>query len=113
MNFKPVIVLFILVIGGTWYGLVGGKQINESHVRQLYSDYFSALDKRDGKAVCDLFSEKISGKFKSTSPSMPVKEEITKANVCASVEELYETKEKLEKASGEEFFFNFDYTIKS
>ena len=110
---KKLFAALCLAAVGFWYAFVGGKQLDESHVRGLYADYLSAFDNRDGKALCDLFDAKVSGRFKSTSRSMTVKESFDKATACAAVEDIYEKKKLLEAAAGTELHTNFEVTIKS
>jgi hypothetical protein len=96
---------------GIWYAMVGGRQIDESHVRHLYAEYMSAFDKGDGKAVCEMFDDKVSGSFRSTAPSIRVNETIDKATACAAVDDFYQKKKKLEALSGEEMHTNLEFTI--
>lgn len=112
MNMKAIAVVGCLAYG-IWYAAIGGRQINEGHVRDLYKEYWSAFDRGDGKAVCELFSDTVSGRFTSTSRSMPVKETLDKAAACSSVDDFYQAKKQLEEKAGEELYTNFEYTIKS
>jgi hypothetical protein len=94
-----------------WYAAVGGRQIDEGHVRHLYEEYLAAFDKGDGKAVCEMFDDKVSGSFRSTAPSMRVNETITKSTACAAVDNFYLAKKKFEEISGEEMHTNLEFTI--
>ncbi|MCX9155648.1 hypothetical protein OPU71_05860 [Niveibacterium sp. 24ML] len=98
---------------GIWFAAVGGKRITQEHVAAIYHEYASAYDRGDGKAVCDLFSDGVHGKFSSTARSMPVNEVVTKASVCSSVDDFYRSKAVLEEQVGHELFTNIEYTIKS
>lgn len=113
MNIKFLVVTATCVAYGVWFALIGGKQVSTEHVEALYKDYASAFDRGDGKAVCALFSDRIHGKFTSTSRTMPVRESIDKKAVCSSVEDFYRTKKQLEAAAGAELYTNIEYTIKS
>jgi len=110
---KTLFAILCLAAVGFWYAFVGGKQVDESHVRGLYADYVSAFDNREGKALCELFDAKVGGRFKSTSRTMTVKESFDKASACAAVEDIYEKKRLLEAATGMELHTNFEVTIKS
>ena len=112
MNLK-LVALVACGAYGAWYVAIGGRQISEEHVRDLYHDYWSAFDKGDGKAVCSLFSDDVSGNFKSTSRSMHVKESIDKATACSAVDDFYQSKKHLEESIGQDLHTNFEYTIKS
>lgn len=108
---KALLVVVGLALAGIWYAAIGGKKIDESHVRQWYADYLAAFDRQDGKAACALFDAKVSGRFRSGSPSIPVKEIVDKASVCAAVDEFHEAKRKLEAAAGTELYTNFELTV--
>lgn len=112
MNIK-LIALAGCIGYGIWFVAIGGKQIATEDVEELYRQYGSAFDRGDGKAVCDLFNDGVTGKYKSTSRSMPVKELVSKASVCSSVDDFYQTKKQLENATGQELYTNFAYTINS
>lgn len=110
MNFKAI-GLLVCIGYGIWYLAIGGKQLNEQQVADLYRDYVSAFDRADGKAVCELFSDQVQGRFKSTSRTMPVKEVVDKASVCTAVDEFYRDKKTMEDAVGHELYTNIEYTI--
>jgi hypothetical protein len=112
MGMKLVVGLCAIAFG-VWYALVGGRKIDEGHVRSLYADYLSAFDKGDGKAVCAMFDDKVTGNFRSTAPSMKVQETIDKAAACAAVDDFYAKKKKLEAMTGEELHTNLEFTINS
>lgn len=112
MNIK-LIAIAVCAGYGIWFAAIGGKQITAEHVEALYKDYASAFDRGDGKAVCDMFSDNVRGKFSSTSRSMPVKEVVSKEAVCASVDDFYRSKKQMEDAVGNELYTNIEYTIKS
>jgi len=112
MNIKAI-ALVGLAAYGIWYATIGGKRIDEADVSGLYKDYWAAFDKADGKAVCDLFTDKVTGHARSTARSMPVAENFDKQVACTSVEDFYKTKKKLEDAMGEEMFTNVEFHIKS
>ena len=96
-----------------WYAQVGGRQVTPEHVQALYRDYASAFDRGDGAAVCKLFSERVHGRFVSTSRSMPVPEQVSKASACAAVDAFLANKARLEAAVGHELFTNIEYTVHS
>lgn len=98
---------------GIWFAAIGGRQLSPEHVQTLYRDYASAFDRGDGQAVCDLFSDRVHGRFRSSSRTMPVNEVISKASACASVDDFYRTKKQLEDTVGHELHTNIEYTIQS
>lgn len=98
---------------GIWFAAIGGRQVTTDHVEALYRDYASAIDRGDGNAVCELFSDNVRGRFTSTSRTMPVNEVVSKSSACTSVDDFYHTKMALENAAGEELHTNIEYTIKS
>jgi hypothetical protein len=112
MNIK-LIALAACAGYGIWFTAIGGRQLTTEHVAALYQNYASAYDRGDGKAVCDLFSDDVRGRFFSTSRSMPVNEVVTKASVCSSVDDFYRSKKQLEEALGRELYTNIEYTINS
>lgn len=113
MNTKLLIAFAATAAYGLWYAAIGGRQITEGHVAALYRDYVSAFDRGDGKAVCDLFSDKVHGRFVSTSRTMPVKEVLDKAAACTAVDDFYRAKQQMEEAAGHELHTNFEYTLQS
>lgn len=113
MNTKLLLAFAATASYGLWFAAIGGKQINADHVASLYQQYASAFDRGDGKAVCDLFSDKVQGRFVSTARSMPVKEVLDKATACTAVDDFYQAKQRLEAAAGQELYTNIGYTIKS
>jgi hypothetical protein len=98
---------------GAWYVAVGGKRLNEEQVRDLYQQYHAAFEREDAKAVCDMYDDKISGQFSSTSKAYPVKESLDKASACSAVADFYETKHKLEEKTGHALETNFDVHVQS
>lgn len=98
---------------GIWFSAIGGKQVTPEHVEALYRDYVSAFDRGDGKAVCDMFSDSMHGRFSSTSRTMPVREVVSKASACTSVDDFYRSKKQMEDILGHELHTNIEYTIKS
>ena len=112
MNFK-LVALAGCAAYGIWFAAVGGKQVSEAHVAELYRQYASAYDRGDGEAVCKLFSDDVHGKFSSTSRAMPVREVVNKDIACASVDEFYASKKQLEASLGHELHTNIEYTIHS
>lgn len=112
MNLKLIVGLCAIATGG-WYSMTRGKQIDEADVRKLYAQYVAALDKADGKALCGLFDDKVTGQFKSTARSMKVNETLDKATACAAVDEVYQRKQLLEANTGAELATNFEVTIHS
>lgn len=112
MNIK-LIALAVCLGYGIWFAAIGGRQLAPEDVAEIYRQYTAAFDRGDGKAVCDLFADEVSGKFTSTSRSMPVDEVLSKASACSSVDDFYRTKKQLENATGQELYTNFEYTIKS
>jgi hypothetical protein len=112
MNIK-FIAIAVCAGYGIWFAAIGGKQVTSEHVEALYRDYAAAFDRGDGKAVCDMFSDSVHGRFNSTSRTMPVKEVVSKAVVCASVDDFKRSKKQMEDAVGNELYTNIEYTIKS
>ena len=108
-----VILLIAAAVFGAWYAKVGGRKVTRAQVESLYGEYMSAFDRGDGEAVCKLFSDDVSGRFRSTSRTMPVKEVLTKASACAAVDDFQASKLKLEQAVGHELHTNLGYTIHS
>ena len=98
---------------GAWYAAIGGKRIDEEQVRELYQQYHAAFQREDAKAVCDMYDDKITGRFSSSSKAYPVKETLDKASACSAVSDFYETKRKLEEKTGKALDTNFDVHIES
>src|SRR5450830_1570852 len=111
MNRQTIFILIAAVAFGAWYAKVGGRKVTKEHVEALYSDYISAFDRGDGEAVCKLFSDDVSGRFRSTSRSMPVNEVTSKASACSAVDNFKTAKARLEQAVGREPYTNLEYTI--
>lgn len=110
---KSWILLLIAAAAALWFTTVGGRRIDESHVRAFYRDYLAAYDANDGKAFCDLFDTKVTGQYTSTSRSMAVTPTFDKAAACAAVGELHDRKRALEARSGRELHTNFEVMIQS
>lgn len=94
-----------------WFALVGGRQMSQDDVRLHYARYASAFDRADAKAVCDLFDERVHGRFRSTSSRIKVPEVVSKAQACQSVDEFQRVRRQLQEATGQEMFTNIEYTI--
>ncbi|WP_143131431.1 DUF4440 domain-containing protein [Noviherbaspirillum humi] len=107
------IAVMVCIGYGIWHAAIGGKRVSDAQVRELYQQYWEAFDRGDAKAVCDLFSDQVHGRFSSTARSMPVTETLDKATACASVGQFHETKQRLEERVGKALYTNFEYTIKS
>lgn len=58
--FKKIAIVAAVGIVG-WYYVVGGRQINESHVRDHYRKESHAVYSRDPEAMCKLISAKFVG----------------------------------------------------
>ncbi|MBL8404817.1 MAG: hypothetical protein JNL16_09790 [Dechloromonas sp.] len=112
MGFRRLIVVGCIAFG-IWFVVIGGKKIEEKHIYDLYNEYTAAFASEDAKKVCDMFDDKVTGHFQSTSRSMPVRPSITKSAACSSVDEFYQSMRKLEEATGQELYANFEYTIKN
>lgn len=112
MNIKLITILGVVIIAA-WYSYVSGRKVDEAHIRTLYMTYLNAFDNGDGKAACELFDDKVTGHFYSTSRFVNVDENITKAAACAAVDDLYKKKRDIEAAIGEKMYTNFECTIKS
>jgi hypothetical protein len=112
-----MIAKLILVLAGAaavaWYGLVGGKKVDEDKVQAMYRDYMSAFDRGDAKAVCDFFHEKLTGEARYQSHVTPAIQTLNKAKACAAVDEFRETKQKLEAQVGQELYTNLEMTVQS
>lgn len=112
MNGKLILVL--AAAGAvTWYGVVGGKKVDEDKVQSMYRDYMSAFDRGDAKAVCDYFHEKLTGEVRYQTRVFPPQQPIDKAKACASVDEFRDAKRKLEEQVGHELYTNLGMTIQS
>ena len=98
---------------GIWYATVGGRQLDEEHVAALYRDYGSAYQREDEKAVCDLFSDKVHGRFDNKNRSPLVQPVVSKASACASVAEFHGLKRQLEAAAGHALHTNINVSIQS
>ncbi len=108
--------LILLIAGAAavaWYGLIGGKKVDEDKVQAMYRDYMSAFDRGDSKAVCEFFHEKLTGEVRYQSRVVPELQTVNKAKACAAVDEFRDAKQKLEAQVGHELYTNLGMTVQS
>jgi hypothetical protein len=106
-------ILSLALLGyGIWFGVIGGKRIDEKHVHNLYRHAAIALTNNDGDAYCSLFADDVQVTIEVKMPGFPTtKETMGKEKICGALDRFYETKEKMEQTTGIELFINHEYKI--
>ena len=108
-----ILVVLVLIAGAAWYYFVGGRKIEESHVREAYSKYFEAFDAEDSKSICDLFDRSFTATTRTMGPAGPVEAQGTRAEACAGMGKFQEMKSTIQQRTGMEMHFNVEYTVTS
>ncbi|GHT80700.1 hypothetical protein FACS1894116_00330 [Betaproteobacteria bacterium] len=115
MSFKTIVL--VLAVGyGVWFAAIGGKQINEDQVWKLYQQSRDAFSNRDAKAYCGMISDDMSGEIEVISPASRTGKNTVSVNkemLCSSLDEFYQNKEKIEKATGKEITFSIFQKLNS
>ncbi|HEX5358001.1 MAG TPA: nuclear transport factor 2 family protein [Aquabacterium sp.] len=111
---KRIIFLLTLLAVASWWLLVGGRQISETHVRAFYEDYERATLARQPEAMCALLDERFSASGKVTIHGRETSQTTqSKAETCESFKELYQTWAELGEKMGGLLQLDSTYTIHS
>ena len=99
------------VVFGLWYAFVGGRSIKETHVYDLYNEYWNAFAAGDSKTVCSLFDSEFSAVVRTRTPAGQVEEAAGKSQACEGTDKFFAMKKAMEEKAGEELFINTEYTV--
>ncbi len=89
------IAIVVAVVGAGWYWQVGGRQINESQVRDFYRQESHAMHSRDPEALCKLISSKYVGTERMTMMGDSLQSTTNREKTCESQRQAFESFEKI------------------
>jgi hypothetical protein len=107
-------IFLILVAGAGWYFFIHGRQVDEADVRQLYDQYWTAVNDGDAEKVCSFFDDEFKAVVITRAPDgRSMTENGTKTSACDGTNKFYELKKAMEQKSGVQLYINTEYNIDS
>ncbi|MCC2656585.1 MAG: hypothetical protein K0Q76_1693 [Panacagrimonas sp.] len=105
--------LLLLVGAGAaaWWFFIGGRTINESHVRGFYEQQMHATLSRDPKALCGMLASDFVGEAVEISLAGRVRNVQDRDQACNSIEEFYASMDKLGSSMGGMLQIDYDHEI--
>ncbi|MBI3103173.1 MAG: hypothetical protein HYY98_16715 [Burkholderiales bacterium] len=89
------VAIVVAVVAAGWYSQVGGRQINESQVRDFYRQESHAFYSRDPEAICKLISSKYVGTERMTMMGTSQQSTANREQTCESQRHAFESFEKV------------------
>jgi hypothetical protein len=105
------LVLLAGACAAAWWFFIGGRAIDESHVRGFYDQQMHATLSRDPKALCEMLASDFVGEAVEISVRNRVRNVQDRAQACKSYDELYASMDKLGQSMGGIMQIDYDHEI--
>ena len=105
------VLLLAGVCAGAWWWFIGGRTVDESHVRGFYEKQMHATLTRDPKALCEMLASDFVGEAVEISLAGRVRNVHDHDQACKSMEEFYASMDKLGQSMGGMLQIDYDHEI--
>jgi hypothetical protein len=107
------VLFLILIAGGAWWYFIGGRQINETQVRDYYQQQQAATLKRQPQALCDLLGEDFRASGGAMAGGRASAVSLDKKQACDGYHNLYRQFDQLGEKMGGMLQLDYSYTLDS
>ena len=94
------VLLLVGVCAAAWWWFIGGRTMDESHVRGFYDQQMRATLARDPKALCEMLASDFVGEAVEVSLRGRVRNVQDRTQACKSLEDFYASMDKLGQSLG-------------
>lgn len=105
------LLLLVGVCAAAWWWFVGGRTMDESHVRGFYDQQMRATLSRDPKALCEMLASDFVGEAVEVSLRGRVRNIQDRDQACKSLEDFYASMDKLGQSMGGIMQIDYDHQI--
>ncbi len=109
---KKVAIVAAVVAAG-WYWQVGGRQINESQVRDFYRQASHAMYSRDSETLCKLISSKYVGTEHATMMGTSQESTYNREEACENTRKWFQSFEEMGAKMGGVLTIEYEHNIDS
>ncbi len=107
------VAIVVAVVAAGWYSQVGGRQINESQVRDFYRQESHAFYSRDPEAVCKLLSSKYVGTGQVTMMGTSQETTSNREQACENTRKWFHSFEEMGEKMGGVLTIEYVHNIDS